>query len=101
MSACKCRACVRHRSSTRAAVEASWKAAEASSVADLTAPSAAGKYLAANDGLPNLAIRALPSREGDFWGRVATLLRQVSDESPSVYGEACEAHDVIPIRRSR
>lgn len=105
MSACDCRGCTRQRGSLRSQVEASWARAskEADAAIVMNAATTAGQYLALTDGLANLAIRALPFKDGPFWGRVHQTLRDISDESPSIYGERCDAAEarVIPIRRRR
>lgn len=69
----------------RSAVEASWRAAKATSEAGgvalvLTAPSAAGMYLELA-GSPSAAIRLLPHEQGPFTGRVLAILRSIDTES--------------------
>lgn len=105
MSACDCRGCTRKRDSVRGAIEASWERTkrEANVAVVMSAATMAGMLLALSDGLANEAIRLLPAKDGEFWGRVHATLRHVSDEDPSIYGPVCEAREatVIPIRRRR
>lgn len=77
----------------RSAVEASWRAAKAHADAGgdlvLNAASCAGFYLSMANGNAAAAIRLLP-REGQFTGRVESILRRIDGES-----------NVFPLRRAR